>query len=160
MPAAATRPSNRALAAYRLPKGIDPHGDVEFQLFQNTEEPRATFRKQFWTDLSADLQPGALQPIEAPPARPGVGKVFLLDLAILSDSYDYLPLIGNAAQAAYATGTFDPEKFFPFEGEVHGQKLTIEQMIALQNAKAVLQVERVYRRAWEDAHPQTTEAGK
>ena len=140
--------------SYRSSKGIDPHGDIEFQLFENAEEPRAGFRKEFWKELKARIAKHAPKyalgvddsGVVPPPYNP-----FRRSLEILSNSYTYLPAVGKAAQAAYATGTFDPKPFFTSEESVKGEKMTMIQVIAEQNARAVLEVEQTIRRAWDEA---------
>src|SRR5581483_10101710 len=154
IPAVATQPGG-SLIALHVGKNIDPHGDLEFQLFENADPPRQQFRKEYWKDLQADIN--QLAAGEKPWGDHNAGSAasfdpFTWDLQILSDSYDYLPLIGRAAQAAYASGTFDPQAFFTYAGRAHGQNLAIVQLIALQNAKSVLDTERVWRLAWNSAH--------
>jgi hypothetical protein len=142
--------------SYRADKSINPHGDLEFQLFENVEEPRVTFRKEFWNELTARIASHAkdaeYQWPEYPARTVPPYDPFTRSLEILRHSYTYLPAIGKAAQAAYADGKFDPKAFFASEDTVHGQSLTIIQLIAEQNARAVLEVEKTLRRAWDTAH--------
>lgn len=149
IPAAATQPGGSLLALH-VGKNIDPHGDLEFQLFENADPPRGQFRQEYWKDMQDDIDQLAAAAPKAEDA--GSFDPFRWDLQILGDSYDYLPLIGRAARAAYASGTFDPQAFFTYQGKAHGQDLTILQLIALQNAKAVLHTERAWRSAWRAAH--------
>src|SRR5208282_1047659 len=58
---ATTQPGMTALVAMRLPPGINPHGDIEYELFENTDEPRKDFRQQFWTDLLSQIDALAAQ---------------------------------------------------------------------------------------------------
>ena len=135
---------------YRVGKTakINPHGDVEFQLFENAEEPRKTFRADYWKELTAQID------AQAKAGKPGpVTDEFAHALEILSDSYAFLPAVGHAAQAAYADdGKFDPQAFFTHEATVGTEKLTILQIIARRNAAAVLEVEAALRRAWAKGH--------
>jgi len=145
MPPTAT-PDN--LHLLRAPRGIDPHGDIEFQLFDNADAPRAAFRAQYWQHLQDDLKTTVTRlPDEGQKFDP-----FQRALQTLSDSYDCLPLVGRATQAAYAGNTFDPAAYFGFTGEVRGRKITMVQLIALRNAIAVRDVEHAWREAWAAAH--------
>ena len=137
-----------ALAAIHLPRSIDPHGDFEFQLFENDQPPRDQFRAEYWRNLNADI--AELAAHRAPP--PANFDPFRWDLHILADSYDDLPLIGLAARAAYGSGSFDPQVFFSFKAPLNGKEMSIVQLIAQQNAKAVLDTEEVFRLAWATAH--------
>jgi hypothetical protein len=146
---ATTRPDVATLEAMRLPAGVNPHLDLELQLFANAKPPLDDFRKQYWNALLKDIDAFAvIYSSTTQPAMTESFDPFRWNLRILSDSYNYLPLIGHAAQAAYANGTFDPKAFFPFEGQVNNQRMTIIQLIARQNALAVLDVEHAYRLAW------------
>jgi hypothetical protein len=154
---ASTQPQTLALAMLHLPAGINPHGDIEYQLFENTDPPRDKFRQEFWKLLLMDIDTLAAERAQA--AQPSADRFdpFRWDLHILGDSYDYLPFVGRAVQAGYATGKFDPAAFFGFTGQTHGQTMTVVQLIALQNAKAVFDVELAYRLAWDEAHKAQTQ---
>jgi len=71
-------------------------------------------------------------------------------------SYDALPLIGHAAIAAYShdgeNWKFDAAAFYHFKGKYHDKELTVMQMKADQMAWAVKRVQRLWRKAWDDAH--------
>ena len=43
--------------------------------------------------------------------------------------------------------------FFTANDTIHGQEMTMIQLIADRNANAVLEIEATWRRAWLDAHP-------
>jgi len=150
---ASTNPSSEVMATIRLPRGIDPHGDLEYRLFDDANPPRKELRQQFWKDLTTDITALAIERKKNKLPAAADFDPFRWDLQTLSDSYDYLPFIGHAAQAAYASGEFNPGIFFNFTAQTHGQKMSIIQLIALQNAKAVLNVEEAYRMAWELSHP-------
>jgi hypothetical protein len=148
-----TDSTSKALANLRAPKGVDPHGDIEHQLFEDAEAPRAEFRKEYWKDLLASIDKLAAERAKQPATKPSEFDPFRWDLHTLSDSYDYLPFVGRAAQAAYkANGTFDPQAFFTFTGKTHNEDMSMIQLIALQNAKAVLNVEMEFRLAWASNH--------
>ncbi len=144
--------ADRTLAAIRLPRSIDPHGDIEYQLYEDAKPPRDEYRKEFWADLTADIDRLAKERNGDPSITAENFDPFMWTLQNLSDGYDYLPFVGRAAQAAYASGKFDPTAYFPHEGETHGQKMTIIELIALRNAKAVLDVDKIWRLAWDEAH--------
>lgn len=155
-------------------KGINPHGDVEYQLFENNVEPRKTFRADYWKKLQADLallDAGKIAVIESPVAGTWLGTVepndaagkdkalsqgkgFEYDYSLLCQGHQYLPLVGHAAQAAYGTGEFNPAAFFGFKEKMAGadgaanDELSVIDMIALQNARGVLAAERAIRTAW------------
>ncbi len=148
VPAAASRPANVGLAEARLPKGINPHTDMEYTLFASAQEPLATYRRAYWAALTSDLPTAAVHPV--PPNAMGDG-VFRLDLMVLSDSYDALPLVGRAAAAAYRTGTFDAAAFYGHAGTVDGHATTVAALMGDRNAAAVRQVELLYRSAWVEA---------
>jgi hypothetical protein len=148
---ASTQPITMALALLHLPAGVNPHGDVEYQIFLNTDEPRGDLRKEFWKDLIADLDAHNGDDPEENRSAENFDP-FRWDLNVLSDSYDYLPLIGRGVQAGYSTGKFDPAAFFNYTGMAKGQPMTMLQLIARQNAEAVLNLEMIYRLAWDQAH--------
>jgi hypothetical protein len=134
---------------------INVHGAIEYQLFENADEPRKTLRQHFWDELATRIDVHARERAANPPAifdprKPYSG--FDRTFEILSDSYEYLPAVGKAGQAGYASGKFDAAAFFNSEDTIHGEKLTMIQLIADRNAKAVLEVEATWRRAWADAH--------
>jgi hypothetical protein len=130
-------------------KAFNPHGAMEFQLFENTQEPRKTLREQYWKEFTERIDKKSKIETE----RAYKFGTFEYAYSILSNSYDYLPAVGKATLAGYATGEFNPEKFFNSEDTVKGQKMTILQLIADRNATAVLEVEQTLRTAWADAHP-------
>ncbi len=129
---------------------INPHGDIEFQLFENNDEPRGAFRKEYW-DLLINKIDILHQQLPASLSTSSSAPIFDSALAVLEDSYQNLPLIGHAAASAYKTGSFSPAVFFPYKDSASGP--SILEMIATQNAKAVLYTEILIRRAWAQAHP-------
>jgi hypothetical protein len=135
---------------------INVHGAIEYQLFENDDEPRKAFREQFWNELLTRIDTHAKERAANPPAAFDPSKPydgFARVIEILSDSYEYLPAVGKAGVAGYASGKFDATAFFTSEDTIHGEKMTMIQLIADRNAKAVLEVEATWRRAWADAHP-------
>lgn len=132
--------------SYRADRDVNPHGDLEFQLFENANEPRKTWREDFWRELTARIDK-----ISKDAPSPDKFDGFEKSLDILFDSYTYLPAVGKAAQAAYATGKFDAEAFFTSKDTVNGEELTIIQLMAERKARAVIEVEHAIRAAWNEA---------
>ncbi|MEI7767281.1 MAG: hypothetical protein WCJ97_07575 [Phycisphaerae bacterium] len=171
-------------------RAIDPHGAIEHQLFENAEEPRKSFRREFWTKLQANLTlldagkialiptpaPGAWTApaeVSAPTTQPATavattqpvpsfasGKGFEYAYEILRQGHQYLPLVGHASIPAFANQTFDPAAYFAFKEKTSGaagvdvkeETMSMVDLIALQNARAVLAVEKTLRAAWSEAH--------
>jgi len=127
---------------------INPHGDLEFQLFENTEEPHKTLRVEYWDELQRELKRLDAEPAAKEPAK---FDAFAVSLTLVLQGYDHLPVVGHAAQAAYETGKFDPAAFFKFQGKGPAGEETIIQLIARQNAAAVRAVEQGLRAAWDEA---------
>ena len=76
-----------------------------------------------------------------------------------------LPLIGEAAVAAYGTAgggrprEFNAEAFYHFRGRVNGQETTVMEMKARQMAWAVKRVEGLWLRAWREAAAESAQTG-
>ena len=153
-----TTSDGKAVTSYKADSAdINVHGAIEYQLFENADEPRKTLRQNFWDELTARIELHAHERAANPPAAFDLHKPyggFDRTFELLFDDYEYLPAVGKAGQAGYATGKFDPSAFFTSEDTIHDQKMTMIQLIADRNAKAVLEVEATWRRAWADAHPQ------
>jgi len=71
-------------------------------------------------------------------------------------SYDALPLIGQAAVAAYGEKPgrqkeFNATTFYHFRGPVSGQEMTVLEMKARQMAWGVRRTERLWTKAWREA---------
>jgi hypothetical protein len=128
---------------------INPHGDLEFQIFANTEEPRKTYRAELWKEFTQRVEKKGKE------EKAGATKLGTFDrtFEILSDSYHYLPAVGKAAIAGYSSGEFNPQAFFTSKDTVNGEELDTVQLIAERNAQAVIEVERTLRQAWAEAHP-------
>jgi hypothetical protein len=129
---------------------INPHTNMEYSLFENTDEPLKTFRAHYWTELTASLDAQAKTLPASSTTTPY--DPFTHAIAILSDSYHYLPAVGDAAQRACATGKFNPTAFFGAQETVDHHPMTLIQIIADRNASAVLAVECAWRAAWAEAH--------
>ncbi len=154
-----TRPGAAALAAMRLPVGVNPHGDLEFQLFASADPLREAFRAQFWALLLTDIDRLTTERQQKAQILPTSFDPFRWNLNALGDSYDYLPVVGHAAVAAYASGRFDVNAFLGFEGKAKGKTVSVIQLIALRNARGVLDVEQCYRLAWSASHSTNTPPG-
>ena len=85
------------------------------------------------------------------------GDLFEQTLAVSLASYDALPLIGEAAVAAYGVGAegrrttpaaFDAGAFFGFR--FRGEQISLMDLKARQTAWAVLRTQRLWLRAWEE----------
>lgn len=140
-----------ALAVHRSGPEINPHGDVEYQLFENSDAPRGALRRAFWQKLQDDLAALAAHPDPRFAIDAGRFDGFATSLNLVHNSYGFLPLIGRAAQAAYASGKFDPAAFYTFGGTAEGRAMTVLDMIALQNARATMVVAQAIRAAWREA---------
>ena len=72
-------------------------------------------------------------------------------------SYDALPLIGQAAAAAYPNasddgpGAWNADIFFHFKGKFAGRDMTVLEMKSHQTALAVKRTESLLLRAWIEA---------
>jgi hypothetical protein len=129
---------------------INPHGDIEFQLFENADEPRKGLREEFWKELNLRIEKKAMgMPLGGDKAQAKAGS-FTRALEILTESYDYLPAVGKAAVVGYASGKFNAVAFFTSKDMVHGEEMDTVQVIAERNACAVVEVERTLRAAWAE----------
>lgn len=125
------------------------HADVEYRLVDDEYEDYPELRAQFW-DLFVTAMDAGDDPAEA-------DDLVQATLEVSLRSYDALPLIGQAAVAAYpADGAgrrrdFDAEKFFHFKGRVGGREMTVIEMKGRQMASAVRRTQRLWLRAWHEA---------
>jgi hypothetical protein len=129
------------------------HADVEYRLVDDEFQDYPALREAFWEALTA-----ALAEVQDPVGTDG--DLFEQTLRVSMASYDALPLIGEAAVAAYANAPargqrprpsdFDADTFFGFKGNVGGVETTVMQMKARQMALAVKRTERLWTRAWQE----------
>jgi hypothetical protein len=142
---------------FASPRGApNVHADVEYKLVDDELEDYPKLREEFWQAFEKDLAE-LHDPIQS-------DDPWLATLEVCLKSYDSLPLIGHAAAAAYkpsadgTPGPFDADAFFHFRGPVDGKEMSVLEMKAFQMAWAVKRVERLWRRAWDDAKatPTTT----
>ncbi len=131
-----------------LLRGPNVHGDVESRLIDDDRDDYTDLRREFWDEFASALG-DARDPVDTDDPWEGTLQVSLL-------SYEALPLIGHAAVAAYShdgeTWKFDAAVFYHFKGKYHGKEVTVMQMKADQMAWAVKRVQRLWRKAWDDAH--------
>lgn len=145
-------------ASYFANKRTAPnvHAEIEWRMNDDEKELFPEMREEFWQAFTKEL---ASAKDDA-----DLSDMWKATLVQATASYKYIPLIGVAAQKAAgqegtpeqpkgAAGKVDTVKFFHYEGEVEGQKMTVLQMKAHQQALAVLRIERVLRQAWKEAHP-------
>jgi hypothetical protein len=133
------------------------HFEVEFRLVDDENADFPQTRELYWTAFEAALANVKEDPVKTDDLFAGTCEVSLI-------SYDALPLIGLAAMhAAKQGGTpdkpqgpagqkFDTEAFFRFKGTYMGKDMTVAEMKAYQQAWAVKRIERLWRKAWDEAN--------
>jgi hypothetical protein len=131
-------------------RGPNVHADMEYVLVDDDYKDYPALRAEFWGEFEkalADTQ----DPVKSDDPWPATVEVSLI-------SYDALPLIGRAAAAAYSrdgsSGKFDAAKFYHFKAPVDGRDMTVLQMKAKQMAWGVKRVQRLWRKAWDEAKGQ------
>ena len=125
------------------------HFDMEYKLIDDDRVDYPQIRQALWEAFVAELK--------SVPAADAEGDVWAASVKISLGSYDALPLIGQAARAAYLDDSgklkpFDADAFVNYSGEVAGLKTTLLQMKAHQWALAKQWIEAVWLQAWRDAH--------
>jgi hypothetical protein len=137
-------------------KSPNVHADVEYRLMDDDESDFTELRQEFWTVFLRQLDE-VKDPIETADLKKATLEVSLA-------SYDALPMIGVAAMKAYGqggtpekpegaiSGKFDAAAFFHSKGAYLGREMSVLEMKAYQSAWAVKRVERLWRRAWDEAH--------
>ncbi len=125
------------------------HANMEYTLVDDEAADYPEVRARMWEQFGK-----ALDEVKDPVAT---DNLWTATLEVSLASYDALPMIGEAAVAAYgsaeAPGPFDAEKFAGFKGKYMGREMTVSEMKAHQLAWAVKRVERVWLAAWKEAHP-------
>jgi hypothetical protein len=130
------------------------HWDVEGRLMDDEEADYPQLRAEFWEIFLRQLE-DVSDPVDTEDLPAATIEVSLA-------SYDALPLIGIAAMKAYGQrgtpdkpegpiGKFDADIFFHTKGKYQGREMTLMEMKAYQMAWAVKRVERLWRRAWDEA---------
>ena len=142
------------------------HGMLEYGLIDWAGHEKPALRQELWDKIAAELAR-----MDAARSRASVAPfVPFRDVAAMSLwSYDALPLIGRAAQAAAGqpvqnddptrpvgpparkADDFDLEAFYHFRGTVGGQEMSVLDLKARQFAVAVTRVEAAIRQAWREA---------
>ena len=142
--------------AYFADKRTSPnvHADMEYRLGDDEAADYVDLRREFWDAFVKHLD-SVRDPVEELDLRKATLEVALA-------SYDALPLIGLAAMRAYGQGgtperpegrigKFDADAFYRFRGQYLGREVSLMEMKAYQMAWAVKRVERLWRRAWDEA---------
>jgi hypothetical protein len=73
-------------------------------------------------------------------------------LETILGSYEAIPLIGQAAVAAWKDNQFSTEVFFHFKGKYGGKEMSVLEMKAMQQAWAVCRIEKTLLKAWKEAN--------
>jgi hypothetical protein len=124
------------------------HADVEYRLVDDDAEDYPQLREEFWRRLVRSLNEGE--------DEVKTDDLFAATIEVSLRSYDALPLIGQAAVAAYrdrqgSRRAFDAEAFYHFKAAVAGQDLSVLELKARQMAWGVHRTQRVWLRAWREA---------
>jgi hypothetical protein len=124
------------------------HADVEYRLVDDEFEDYQELRKEFWDLL--------VKALDGPEDPAHTDDPFDATIEVSLRSYDALPLIGQAAVAAYGAKPtrqtrFDAATFFHFRGPVSGEEMSVVQMKARQMAWGVRRTEALWLSAWRDA---------
>ncbi len=133
------------------------HFEMEFRLVDDEHADFPQTRELYWKAFEAALA-SVDDPVKTEDLWQATCEVSLL-------SYDALPLIGLAAmhaakqggtpdkpQRSAAAEKFDTEAFFRFKGSYAGKEMTVAEMKAHQQAWAVKRIERLWRKAWDEAN--------
>lgn len=134
------------------------HSEVEWRMNDDEKQHFPQLRAEYWDALMKSVETSR----EDSYAKEN--DVWKETLLVADDAYGKLPLIGLAAMHAAGqqgtpgqpigpAGAFDTEKFFRFESDVSGQKTSVLEMKAKQQALAITRTVSLIRRAWDAAHP-------
>lgn len=119
------------------------HAAVEY-LMCDDEIDHPELRDEFWPLFVKELS-GFADPVTT-------NDVFTATLEVAMQSYDALPLIGQAAASATSPDMkLDIEKFFRYRSKANGQEQSVMEMKARQTAWAVKRIEHVWKQAWDEA---------
>jgi hypothetical protein len=127
----------------------DVHADMEHRLVDDEHNDYIDLRREMWP-----LFTRALEQVQDPVTTTDLWKA-TLEVSLIS--YDALPMIGRAAQAAYpqagplGPGPWNADAFFHFKGQYLGREMTVMEMKAHQYAWAVKRVQKTWRQAWDQA---------
>ena len=137
------------------PRGApNVHADMEYRLVDDEFEDYPALRKELWELLTKSLETFG-DPVET-------DDPFDATVEVALRSYDALPLIGQAAVAAYGekpgrSGRFDAEAFCHFKGVVDGTEMTLLELKARQMVWAVKRTQRLWLGAWRAASAKPTQ---
>ena len=124
------------------------HANMEYTLVDDEHHDYTAVRERMWEQFVK-----ALDEVKDPVRS---DDLWTATLEVSLASYDALPMIGEAAVAAYGSdadpGEFDADKFANFKGKYLGREMTLSEMKAHQLAWAVKRVERVWLQAWKEAN--------
>jgi hypothetical protein len=133
------------------PRGApNVHADMEYRLVDDDYADYPELRRAFW-EAFAKAVGSARDPVGTD------GDLFRSTLEVSLASYDALPLIGEAAVAAYGAAgggrpsDFNAEAFYTHRGRVRGEEVSLLEMKARQMAWAERRVETLWLRAWKEA---------
>lgn len=132
-----------------LAKAPKVHFDMEYRMVDDDGADYPELREAFWPLFVTEL---------ADARQPEAGSDLWTDsVQIALQSYDALPMIGQAARGAYLQPDgklkpWDASAFFSYSGQYEGQQVSILQLKARQEARAVRWIEYLWIRAWQDAH--------
>ncbi len=119
------------------------HAAMEYQMVDDPQQDYLSLRKEYWPLLMRAIH-SAKDPATSRDPWTATIQVALY-------GYDALPLIGHAAVAATHEGHLDLPAFFHFRAEVDGRPMTVLELKARQQALAVLRVQEMWLRAWNQA---------
>lgn len=137
-------------------KAPNVHAQVEYIMADDDVNDHMAIRKEYWPLLVK-----ALNEVEDPIKTE---DMWLATNEVAMISYDALPLIGQAAMKAAGQGgtpdkpegaasdKFDTEVFFRFRGQYLGKEMSVMEMKAHQQAWAVKRVQKLWLKAWNEAH--------
>ena len=147
------RPTTRARRTSRRVPAAQPnvHADMEYRLVDDDFADYPELRRAFW-EAFAKAAEAARDPVGTD------GNLFRSTLEVSLASYDALPLIGEAAVAAYGAAgggrprDFNAGAFYTHRGRVRGEEMSLLEMKARQMAWAERRVETLWLRAWKEAN--------
>jgi hypothetical protein len=140
-------------------KAPNVHAQVEYMMADDDAADNAEIRAEFWP-LFAKALDEVNDPVENKDLWEATNEVAM-------KSYDALPLIGVAAMAAAKQGgtterpegpaaaKFDTAVFYRTRGNYLGREMSVMEMKAHQQAWAVKRLQKLWRQAWDEAHPAT-----
>lgn len=132
-----------------LAKPPKVHFDMEFRLLDDETEDYPALREEFRTVFTKELADARIPADEK--------DIWQASVQIALQSYDALPMIGQAARGAYLQPDgklkpFDATAFFTYRGQYEGQEISVLQLKARQMARAVRWIEHLWLQAWQEAH--------